>query len=95
MSVLSTLLQAEESLAEARKLYDDMNTELHRELPKFYDYRIDFLASNLGRLFSAETTFHCETGKVGKLSPLSCWSFSVVVQCFIPRQPVHETVGPR
>jgi len=45
-------------------MYNNLNTELHKELPKFYKYRIDFIASNLSRLYSTETTYHLETGKV-------------------------------
>lgn len=46
-------------------MFDEINTELHRELPKFYDYRIEFLASNLQKLFTAEGTYHTNCGKVG------------------------------
>ena len=49
---------------ETERLYNELNEELHRELPKFYNYRIDFIASNLSRLYSTESTFHSETGKV-------------------------------
>lgn len=51
-------------MQETERLYNELNAELHRELPKFYSYRIDFIASNLSRLYSTESTFHTETGKV-------------------------------
>ena len=51
-------------MPETERLYNELNEELHRELPKFYNYRIDFIASNLSRLYSTESTFHSETGKV-------------------------------
>ncbi|XP_067929118.1 bridging integrator 2-like isoform X2 [Watersipora subatra] len=56
--------KAHESLNEAERLYNDLNMELCRELPKFYNYRIDFLSSNLSRLYSTNCTFHSETGKI-------------------------------
>ena len=45
-------------------MFNEINSELHRELPTFHDYRIEFLSSNLGKLFNAESTFHIESGKV-------------------------------
>ena len=58
------IYQTEEAMHETERLYNELNEELHRELPKFYNYRIDFIASNLSRLYSTESTFHSETGKV-------------------------------
>lgn len=65
ISEFDCIWQAADALKEAERHYNELNIELHRELPKLYDYRIDFLSSNLSRLYSTESTFHSETGKVG------------------------------
>ena len=56
--------QAHESLEEAKSMFEEINNELHRELPKFYDYRVEFIANNLIKFFTAEGTLHNNTGKV-------------------------------
>lgn len=45
-------------------MFEEINNELHRELPRFQDYRVEFIATNLIKLFTAEGTLHNNTGKV-------------------------------
>lgn len=63
-SLFGCLFQAHESLEEAKSMFEEINNELHRELPRFYDYRVEFVANNLIKLFTAEGTLHNNTGKV-------------------------------
>ncbi|KAJ8870582.1 hypothetical protein PR048_029605 [Dryococelus australis] len=56
--------KAKESLEEAKRTYEILNSELHDELPALYDSRVLFLVTNLQTLFSAEQVFHGETAKV-------------------------------
>ncbi|EEB18625.1 Amphiphysin, putative [Pediculus humanus corporis] len=56
--------KAKESLEEAKRTYEMLNSELHDELPALYDSRVIFLVSNLQTLFTAEQVFHSETAKV-------------------------------
>lgn len=58
--------RAKESLEEAKRTYEVLNSELHDELPALYDSRVLFLVTNLQTLFAAEQVFHTETSKVGK-----------------------------
>lgn len=56
--------KARESLEEAKRTYELLNSELHDELPALYDSRVLFLVTNLQTLFAAEQVFHVETAKV-------------------------------
>lgn len=56
--------KARESLEEAKRTYELLNSELHDELPALYDSRVLFLVTNLQTLFAAEQVFHAETAKV-------------------------------
>ncbi|XP_067012113.1 amphiphysin isoform X2 [Anabrus simplex] len=56
--------KAKESLEEAKRTYEVLNSELHDELPALYDSRVLFLVTNLQTLFAAEQVFHAETAKV-------------------------------
>lgn len=56
--------KAKESLEEAKRTYEVLNSELHDELPALYDSRVIFLVTNLQTLFTAEQVFHTETSKV-------------------------------
>lgn len=58
--------RAKESLEESKRTYEQLNSELHDELPALYDSRVLFLVTNLQTLFAAEQVFHTETAKVGK-----------------------------
>lgn len=58
------LTKAREQLEEAKRTYEQLNSELHDELPALYDSRVLFLVTNLQTLFSAEQVFHNETSKV-------------------------------
>lgn len=68
---MCVFFQAHEALLDSKTLFEEINNELHKELPKFYDYRIEFLAGNLLRLYEAESTFHTNAGKV-------CYTVSVL-----------------
>ncbi|XP_071826481.1 myc box-dependent-interacting protein 1-like [Apostichopus japonicus] len=57
------LAKAEEIHAEKKKNYEDINNDLHEELPDLYDRRIPFYAQTFQQLYSAESTFHEEVGK--------------------------------
>ncbi|XP_044736490.1 amphiphysin [Chrysoperla carnea] len=57
------LTKAREQLEEAKRTYEQLNSELHDELPALYDSRVLFLVTNLQTLFSAEQVFHNETSK--------------------------------
>lgn len=58
------LTKGRESLEEAKRTYEMLNTELHDELPALYDSRILFLVTNLQTLFASEQMFHNETSKI-------------------------------
>lgn len=51
-------------LDEAKRTYEQLNSELHDELPALYDSRVLFLVTNLQTLFAAEQVFHAESAKV-------------------------------
>lgn len=52
-------------MEEAKRTYEQLNSELHDELPALYDSRVLFLVTNLQTLFAAEQVFHAESAKVG------------------------------
>jgi len=56
--------KARESLDEARRTYEMLNSELHDELPALYDSRVLFIVTHLQTLFASEQLFHTETSKV-------------------------------
>ncbi|KAH3703093.1 hypothetical protein DPMN_078121, partial [Dreissena polymorpha] len=56
--------KAQEDLVQAQKIYDDMNNELHQELPEFFNSRMKFYGELFKNLFSAEHVFQTETGKI-------------------------------
>lgn len=58
------LARGKESLEEARRTYEILNSELHDELPALYDSRVLFLVTHLQTLFASEQLFHTETAKV-------------------------------
>merc|ERR1711899_533740 len=57
-------VRAKESMENAKRTYEILNSELHDELPALHDSRILFLATNMRTLFAAEEVFHSETAKV-------------------------------
>jgi amphiphysin len=57
-------VRAKESMENAKRTYELLNSELHDELPALYDSRILFLVTNMQTLFSAEEVFHSEMSKV-------------------------------
>ncbi|XP_017879409.1 myc box-dependent-interacting protein 1 isoform X2 [Ceratina calcarata] len=56
--------KGKEMLEEAKRTYEQLNSELHDELPALYDSRVLFLVTNLQTLFAAEQVFHSESAKV-------------------------------
>lgn len=56
--------RGKELLEEAKRTYEQLNSELHDELPALYDSRVLFLVTNLQTLFAAEQVFHTESAKV-------------------------------
>lgn len=58
--------RGKELLEEAKRTYEQLNSELHDELPALYDSRVLFLVTNLQTLFAAEQVFHTESAKVSK-----------------------------
>lgn len=57
-------VRAKETMENAKRTYELLNSELHDELPALYDSRILFLVTNMQTLFSAEEVFHSEMSKV-------------------------------
>lgn len=58
------LTKGRDTLEEAKRTYELLNTELHDELPALFDSRILFLVTNLQTLFASEQMFHNETSKI-------------------------------
>ncbi|ELU01752.1 hypothetical protein CAPTEDRAFT_222018 [Capitella teleta] len=56
--------KAQEDMNEAKRIYEDFNTELHRDLPAFYESRISFLASHYNELFTIEARFQEESARL-------------------------------
>ncbi|XP_067687416.1 myc box-dependent-interacting protein 1-like [Haliotis asinina] len=60
------ILKAQEELNEAKKIYEDLNNDLHSELPDFYNSRVTFYGDMYQNLFGAENIFHHEIAKVSE-----------------------------
>merc|ERR1712141_559219 len=56
--------RAKETMENAKRTYEVLNSELHDELPALYDSRVLFLVTNMQTVFAAEEVFHSETAKV-------------------------------
>lgn len=56
--------KAKEELEESRRIYEELNNELHEDLPALYDNRINFLASNFQTFFTSEGKFQEESAKI-------------------------------
>ncbi|XP_011312846.1 myc box-dependent-interacting protein 1 isoform X2 [Fopius arisanus] len=56
--------KGKELLEEAKRTYEQLNSELHDELPALHDSRVLFLVTNLQTLFAAENVFHAESAKI-------------------------------
>lgn len=65
------MAKAREQLEDAKRTYEQLNSELHDELPALHDSRVLFLVTNLQTLFAAEQVFHSETAKVGCVNKYS------------------------
>jgi len=57
------LLKAEEKNADAKRLYEHLNAELHDLLPALFDSRIVSYGSMLQSLFTAEASYHADLSK--------------------------------
>jgi len=57
------VVKAEEKNADAKRLYEHLNAELHDLLPALFDSRIVSYGSMLQSLFSAESTYHADLSK--------------------------------
>ncbi|XP_046982640.1 myc box-dependent-interacting protein 1 isoform X1 [Schistocerca americana] len=92
------MVRARESLEEAKRTYEMLNSELHDELPALYDSRVLFLVTNLQTFFAAEQVFHCESAKVfGELEAIvdklatECQRGSYTVKKSSPKSPKIST----
>jgi len=59
----SKLMKAEEKNADAKRLYEHLNGELHDTLPALFDSRVVSYGAMLQSLFLAESTYHGELSK--------------------------------
>lgn len=69
--------RGKELLEEAKRTYEQLNSELHDELPALYDSRVLFLVTNLQTLFAAEQVFHTESAKVSTNSTRTFYSLVI------------------
>ncbi|XP_064643931.1 amphiphysin-like isoform X2 [Lineus longissimus] len=60
----SKLAKSHEDLESAKRIFDELNDDLHNELPNLYDKRIQVYSENFTNLYDSETTFHVEAGKL-------------------------------
>ncbi|KAH9523866.1 hypothetical protein Btru_047269 [Bulinus truncatus] len=58
--------KAQEDLKDVKRIFDELNNELHTELPEFYNSRVSFYADLYSRFFGAEQTLHSEVGKTSE-----------------------------
>ncbi|KAL4229222.1 Histone deacetylase complex subunit SAP18 [Mactra antiquata] len=65
----SKIAKAQDDLEQAKKIYEDLNNELHQELPEFYNSRVNFYGNLFQSLFTAENVFQTEAGKVWASAP--------------------------
>merc|ERR1719414_1412511 len=56
-------MDPEEKNADAKRLYEHLNTELHELLPALFDSRIVSYGSMLQSLFTAEAGYHADLSK--------------------------------
>ncbi|OQV25785.1 putative Amphiphysin [Hypsibius exemplaris] len=54
------IAKAKDELHTMQKLYEDLNDELHRELPALYDSRLGFYGHTLKAIWQAETNYHAD-----------------------------------
>ncbi|CAL1536756.1 unnamed protein product [Lymnaea stagnalis] len=86
----SKIQKAQDELKEVKKIFDDLNNELHTELPDFYNSRVTFYADLFSRFFGAEHRLHSEVGK-------TCESLTDIAQAlgkdfeqfkYVPKRPL-------
>jgi len=87
--------KATEDLSQAKKIYDQINEELHQEVPDFYNSRVTFYAGLFSSLFGAEYTFHHEQGKVnGTLGEISTQLGKDFEQfAYHPKRPISKSMS--
>ncbi|KAK2143024.1 hypothetical protein LSH36_886g00058 [Paralvinella palmiformis] len=56
--------KAHDEMNAAKKIYQEINAELHEELPNFYESRKSVLSSTLNSLFSSEAKFQEESAMI-------------------------------
>ncbi|XP_074652169.1 myc box-dependent-interacting protein 1-like isoform X2 [Tubulanus polymorphus] len=56
--------KAADELKDSKDIFEQLNDELHQELPSLYDSRVQVYSSTLLQLYSSGATFNSEIGKV-------------------------------
>ncbi|CAG5131827.1 unnamed protein product, partial [Candidula unifasciata] len=87
--------KAQEEMKEAKKIYDELNNELHTELPDFNNSRVTFYAGLLSSFFSAEHVFHSEVSKLdGSLNEI-CQELGRDFAQFVyqPKRPLRKSTA--
>ncbi|GFN75963.1 Amphiphysin [Plakobranchus ocellatus] len=87
--------KAQDDLKEAKKIYDDLNNELHIELPDFYNSRVSFFAGLFTSFFGAEYTFHTEIGRsngaLGDVAQQLAKDYAAYI--YQPKTPLSKSVS--
>uniref|UniRef100_A0A2C9K9D7 Uncharacterized protein n=1 Tax=Biomphalaria glabrata TaxID=6526 RepID=A0A2C9K9D7_BIOGL len=87
--------KAQDELKDVKRIFDELNNELHNELPDFYNSRVTFYAELYSKFFGAENTLHSEVGK-------TCESITDIAQSlgkdfehfkYQPKRPISVTDG--
>ncbi|KAK0060014.1 myc box-dependent-interacting protein 1-like isoform X6, partial [Biomphalaria pfeifferi] len=85
--------KAQDELKDVKRIFDELNNELHNELPDFYNSRVTFYAELYSKFFGAENTLHSEVGK-------TCESITDIAQSlgkdfehfkYQPKRPISVT----
>ncbi|BFZ06475.1 hypothetical protein BsWGS_09514 [Bradybaena similaris] len=87
--------KALEEVKEVKKIYEELNNELHTELPDFNNSRVTFYAGLLSSLFSAEHVFHSEVSKLdGSLNEI-CQELGRDFAQFVyqPKRPLRKSAA--
>ncbi|KAL3836516.1 hypothetical protein ACJMK2_021942 [Sinanodonta woodiana] len=89
------IAKAQEELNEAKKIYEEMNNELHIELQEYYNSRVTCYAASLQNLFAAEQIFHSEVAKISeKISDISEKLYQENEQLtYTPKRPLRDTLS--
>ncbi|CAG5119469.1 unnamed protein product [Candidula unifasciata] len=87
--------KAQEEMKEAKRIYEELNSELRSELPDFNNSRVTFYASLLSSLFGAGQVFHSESGKAYLTLEDICQELGKDFEQFIykPRQTLSKSIS--